>query len=534
MADRTRTLLLFAGAALISGVTMLEAIQPNDEGLMLQAAARIADGQVPYRDFWWFYPPGQPYLLAGLWELFGPSLLPWRVLRVLCDAGVAVLVWALARRAGASQRLALAAWLAAALAMAYPSGPHPFPPTLAMCLGALLLMERRPALAGALAGLAAFWRIEFAAYLALGILLAYALRPTAGSEGVRARARPALGFTSAAAAVAAVLYVPVVAAAGLSDSFDLLVRYPVEDFGDYQSLPFPLDYDGPLNTSSIGGFLADSAEPLLLFYLPLVLVLGLAGSLVALGLGIERSRWWQAVPACVFAIGMAHYQVTRPDAFHTAPLAVMASVLSTWAITRVREKTTEKRANSHSPGEKRALHRVVPLAASVLAGTALAYAVLEGADRRWLELRADRAELRLPAADGVRVSTSAREPLERAVEYVRRNTRPGEPIYVATRRSDLVTAGAPLLYVLADRPNPTRYDIAAPGVITTAPVQREIVRELERSDTRLVVRWTDPVSAAREPNKAGESSGVRLLDAHLARAYRRVARFGSYVMLERR
>ena len=33
---------------------------------MLQAAARIADGEVPYRDFWWFYPPGQPYLLAGL------------------------------------------------------------------------------------------------------------------------------------------------------------------------------------------------------------------------------------------------------------------------------------------------------------------------------------------------------------------------------------------------------------------------------------------------------------------------------------
>ena len=32
---------------------------------MLQAAARIADGQVPYRDFWWFYPPGQPLLLGG-------------------------------------------------------------------------------------------------------------------------------------------------------------------------------------------------------------------------------------------------------------------------------------------------------------------------------------------------------------------------------------------------------------------------------------------------------------------------------------
>ena len=147
--------LLFIGAALISGITMLDGIQPNDEGLMLQAAARIADGQVPYSDFWWFYPPGQPYLLAGLWELLGPSLLWWRVIRVLCDAGVALLVWSLARRGGASPRLALGAWLVAALAMAYPTGPHPFPPTLVMALGSLLLIERRPALAGALAGLAA-------------------------------------------------------------------------------------------------------------------------------------------------------------------------------------------------------------------------------------------------------------------------------------------------------------------------------------------------------------------------------------------
>ena len=74
-----------------------------------------------------------------------------------------------------------------------------------------------------------------------------------------------------------------VAAAGLGDSFDLLIRYPLEDFSDYQSLPFPLDYDGALNTSSIGGFFSDSAESLLLFYLPLALVLGSPGSLGGAG-----------------------------------------------------------------------------------------------------------------------------------------------------------------------------------------------------------------------------------------------------------
>ena len=109
---------------------------------------------MPYSDFWWFYPPGQPYLLAGLWELFGPSLLLWRVLRVLCDAGVAVLVYALALRGGASRGWR-SRWLAATLAMAYPTGPHPFPLTLVLALAALLLFERRPLVAGALAGMAA-------------------------------------------------------------------------------------------------------------------------------------------------------------------------------------------------------------------------------------------------------------------------------------------------------------------------------------------------------------------------------------------
>jgi hypothetical protein len=330
-----------------------------------------------------------------------------------------------------------------------------------------------------------------------------------------------------------VLYAPVVAAAGLGDAFDLLIRYPVEDFSEYQSLPFPLDYDGPLNTSSPGGFLSDSAENLLVFYLPLALVAGLAGSLAALGLRFTRERWPQ-VAVAVFAIGMAHYLVTRADVFHTAPLAVMVSVLASWAVSDARGRRHARRAVAEDAAPRARPVRAAASAGAALATFALVYAAVEGLDRRWLELRVDRAELRLPVADGVRVRERSREPLEGAVRYVQRNTAQGEPIYVATLRSDLVTAGAPLFYVLAERPNPTRYDIAAPGVVTSAPVQREIVRDLEQSGTRLVVRWADPASAAPEPNKAGESSGVTILDDHLARAYRRTARFGPWVVLERR
>jgi hypothetical protein len=502
VSDSALAVLLFLGAALVSGVTILQGIQPHDEGLMLQAAARIANGQVPYRDFWWFYPPGQPYLLAFLWQLFGPSLLTWRVVRVLCDAAVATLAWALARRGGGSQPLAIGTWLTAALAMAWPSGPHPFPPTLAMCLGALLLMEKRPVLAGGLAGVAALWRIEFAAYLGLGVLLAYAMRP--GTR--RDQAESAALFAGSALGVALVLYAPVLAAAGIGHSFDLLIRYPVQDLSRYESLPFPVDYDGVAGTS-----------PILLFYLPLALMIGLAGSLAALAARFARERWWQ-VAVAIFGIGMAHYLVTRPDAFHTAPLAVMVAVLASWAI-----------ATRDEPSRVGWLSAAGMVAATVAVG----YAIVEGVDRRRVELRADRVELRLPAADGVRVASSERTALDRTVSYVHRHTQPGEPIYVAPRRSDLVTAAAPLLYVLADRPNATRYDIAAPGIITSEPVQDEIVRDLQDNGVRLVVRWTDPASATPEPNRAGRSSGVTILDAYIAAAFKPVARYGDYELLER-
>jgi hypothetical protein len=496
---------LFAAGLVLSGATAWKDIQPNDEGLMLRAAARIAAGEVPYRDFWWFYPPGQPYLLAGLQEIAGPTLWTWRVVRVLADAAVAVLAYALARRGPSrhdARRPALAAWLVAACAMAWPSGPHPFPLALALALGALLLLESRPALAGVLTGLCAAWRLEFAAVLAAG----GALGLVAGGS-----ARDALRLLAAAALTAAAVYAPVVAAAGIGPAWDLLVDYPLTDFRDFQSLPFPLDYDGPLNTSSPRGFLTDSVEPLLLFHLPLVLMVGLAGGLAAL-----RDRRPQTIATAVVALGMLAYLLVRADAFHTAPLAVLVAILGAWALS--------------APERARGL-RAAPAA---LCAVVLAYAGVEGLDRRWLALREATVPLDLPVARGIGVPPRQAAALEAAVRASRRLVRPGRPLYVTGRRADRVTAGHPLFYVLAQRPNPTHYDIAAPGVVTSARVQREIVAALERTRTSLVVRWTDPVTAAPEPNAAGRSSGVRLLDAHLAGRYAPAGRFGDFVLLRRR
>jgi hypothetical protein len=89
-----------------------------------------------------------------------------------------------------------------------------------------------------------------------------------------------------------------------------------------------------------------------------------------------------------------------------------------------------------------------------------------------------------------------------------------------------------VLNVLLDRPNPTRYDVVQPGVVTTAKVQREMARDL--GATPVIVRWQSALAGEREPNGSSRSSGVFVLDRAIARGYRPAARFGDYLVLVRR
>ena len=271
--------LLALGAAALSAFTILRGYGPHDEGLMLAWARRIADGQWPYRDFWSNYAPGQPLLLAALVKLFGPSLLWWRIVRVAIDATVSVLAFAYVRR-HAGTGWALGAWVAVAGAMAWPSGPGPNAPALALALGALLLARRAPLGAGALAGLAVFVRPEIGVAAALGAML-----EARGSAGGEPRRRGAARIAVAALVVAVLAFAPFAIVAG-GDMADQVLGFASKQ--DLQRLPFPLDYDG--------GF---DPNKLLEFYLPAILV---AGSALWAGWALVRRDGFALAP--LVAVGL--------------------------------------------------------------------------------------------------------------------------------------------------------------------------------------------------------------------------------------
>ncbi len=118
---------------------------------------------------------------------FGPSLLWWRIVRVVVDAVVALLAYKLIRRVTTNEPIALLGWLAAAGAMAWPATPSPNPIALPLVLAALLLARDHRLWAGALCGLAIVFRPEIGAAGAVAVALAGGGLGVAGARRGRGR-----------------------------------------------------------------------------------------------------------------------------------------------------------------------------------------------------------------------------------------------------------------------------------------------------------------------------------------------------------
>jgi hypothetical protein len=294
-----------------------------------------------------------------------------------------------------------------------------------------------------------------------------------------------------------------VIADGPADAWRDLVGRSLTTGRDWH-LPFPLAYHGPLRLWPPGS-LAHDAKDVLGFYVPLLLLIGLAVTLAIVA--YRRLRREPLVAGLtVLALTFVAYLLSRTDEFHSQPLIVALAALLPMLALRVPMR--------------------LALVPALLLLALLAY----GAGNRLSALFGPPAlaAIHVPVADGVEAPPSDARAIERMVAAVDRAVPPGQPIYAVTTRSDLVRVNDPLIYVLTQRDNPTDQDF---GLQTGAQAQRQIVASLQRARPKVIVRWTSPESTMREPNDRGKPTGVRILDRWLARNYRGSARYGFYEIL---
>jgi hypothetical protein len=526
-------------AYLLAGIK--QPVNAYDEGFALFGAARVLSGDVPYRDFWTVYAPGQFYVLAGLFQLFGTTVLVERLWDTVARAAVVLGVYLVTatlttRRTALWPCLVVTLWLAAADYYGYAIFP-----ALALVLGGAWCLLRYVAgggthwllASGGLVGLATLFRhdVGFYAVASLGIicLLLTLTAPAPRRQGLRGRLLQlalvptlfALAVLAALLPLAGYLLAVVPPAALWRD----LIGYPLTLHREISALPYPRllpDYLPVLaNPTAWSTYAQEILAPWAWFYGPL-LVYGAAGLVLVLRVvradgRSQRVHLLGTLLLLLLGLTLFNQALNRFDRMHVLPSAIVGACLLTVLVARLH------------PGRAR---RVLVLATGpLLALASLVYVVFPV--RAYLAAGLQYPPLvcqaTLPRAGCVDLYVDQ----EQALAYTQAHTAPGERIFVGTTRHDRATGSDIIYYFLADRPSATRYHELVAGVSTTLPVQREIVADLERHQVRHIV-LTSAFDTVQEPNLSRLSSGVTLLDDYVQSHFQPSARFGVYTIWERR
>jgi 4-amino-4-deoxy-L-arabinose transferase-like glycosyltransferase len=96
--DRYIAILIFLASCAYLCLFRRSTSMDPDEGIILQGAQRILEGQILYRDFFSFFTPGSYYLLALLFKIFGSSLLVARTALAFYGGIFSVFTYLMARR----------------------------------------------------------------------------------------------------------------------------------------------------------------------------------------------------------------------------------------------------------------------------------------------------------------------------------------------------------------------------------------------------------------------------------------------------
>jgi hypothetical protein len=531
------------------GYGSMHGISIYDEGLICYGAERVLRGGVPYRDFWTAYGPGQFYLLAGVFKIFGVSLLIARVYTFTVEWLVSLLAYAIGRKlssplGGLASCISVAVWLNFDRTVLYP----PVPAALFVLAGFLALAHSRRntkfiLLAGLFAGCATLIRQDMGTYALVVQSAMIAARRVFGSSSREERLssclvralKQCLPYWVSTSAVVLPACFALSRAVPRPLLYEAFVDFPLRIYPQFRSVPFALstfsapsaDF-GHMDAQSLlhllAKFYAVSIDvlvyslPLLIPFLVTVFIIRNWPKRNAPG-----DKYWLAAGLTGFQYLLCFSLRVRPDAPHMIVAMVISLILFPWLLQALRISGMAPRVSRFVT-----LFLLLSVAILTFAGTEtkLVACWLYG---NGVELQ----PLGLARATGITIPAGSSDGMVDAVRYIQQRVPENQFIYVGTARHDRIFFNNAMFYFLSARDSATRYSELHPGVATTARVQSEIIEDLQRHAVTYVVLQGGIAADGGEPNRSSESSGVVVLDDFIHTRYEQVATFGNYMILRR-
>lgn len=524
--------ILFFLSCLLIATNFNQPLALYDEGITVYGAVRVLNGDIPYRDFWTIYSPGQFYALAGLFKLFGTSIIVERVWDTLLRALISLTIFLVAERLS-SRLYAIFPWIITTLWMQYyvVHGYSVFPALLFNLLSVYLLIiffsrqtdniKKGPLLlltAGLSTGFAILFKHDLGLYsLVAGLAVVPAFiffNMTSKNNSTKSRLAEAVKVALPYPIGTACILIPVSSyflfTVPIFDLIDELILFPVLVFPKFRLLPYPglIPFPLPFTEGSLplSAYIPAFIERIP-FYFPFLLYL-LAfiafSRRILKKTSLDNSKLWGIALLTVIGVLSFNQASVRSDVFHIVqfyfPSAILLVALPYffWPDTKTSRNKT--------------FYLFIFLTA-LLSFTPLNRLNIKN---RVIDHKLDRARF-------IPVTNDQAD----TVRWVQEHTGENEPIFIGNSRHDRIFINDVMFYFLANRPSATKYHELHPGLATSAKVQKTIVTELEVKNVGVLVLYSGFENLS-EPNASGKSSGVSLLDNYIKDNFTMTKQFGGY------
>ena len=507
------------------------------EGISTVGAERVLNGEIPYRDFWTMYAPGQFYLLALIFKIVGNHLLVEVIATsIVCAAAACVCYRLMFNLVGRN----LAALVPAVILLAalYHTGYFKrlgsYPPAILfifVALNFIMLYYRKEAFryllaAGLATGAALVFKHDVAGYTAIAIVAGltahHALTP------VTAELRSSLGwkllnYSVGFVAIAVPVLTYFVVLAG-PDMLKDLVVFPLTDFRFARPEFYPtLLPFGIYNQSGLK--MLDNLLTYVTLNVPFILFLL---GLVAIGLALRSGKPEYVAAGVTFSVGyLLHYAAAHVQInTHIITMSVYAACSGVILYELVNNELFAQRP------------AYTKLLAAVAVGWFLSLAV-KPAYISWKGWKSATTTLKLVKTSGFKVSPDQATILTDLSAFVNTHVPPGKQLFVGLHRHDVIIIGDVMIYFILNRLNATRYQELHPAVTDTASIQREIIRDLKAKNIELVILKHIFPDETLERVKSGfhrnlPHIGASDLDDFIRENYVEVEKFGPYAVWQRR
>ena len=456
-------------------------------GVSTVGATRVLSGDVPYLDFWTMYAPGQFYLLATLFRLFGTHFLVEVISASVICAAASSACYILVRTLTHQKLpgvLSASIFFAATYNTGYFKNLGSYPPAILLLIIALTFVVayykeeqrlRYLMLAGLATGVAVLFKHDVAGYSAVatvaGLIVAHlsSYRETTLTKSLRALSVALAYYLTPLVLVTlpAFLYLWVVAG---RDMWQDIVVFPLTDFRfvrpeHYPSL-LPLNMFDPSFSRTM-----DKVFDYLVFALPFMLFLV---GVLATAVAWKRRRVWVFALGITFSLDFlfhysaAHVQINT----HIISMSLYGALLGILAVDAI------KRVN---------VSNWTRVGIGMVGCVWLVSISAKPVYSRWTSRNEPKTELKSLRGAGIKLSPRDAGNLDQLAEFVEANTTPGQHIFVGLHRHDVIVQSDLMLYFILNRSSATRYEELHPAIADNSHVQREIITDLQRKHVSLII-----------------------------------------------